>query len=343
MGKVVQTLYKSLNSRRKMPVNIKTKDFHLFSHESERFIPESKLYLLKWICLDSKFQLHTSKKHILAPLKLSTTVIHYSFKSVLSLILKHSFKRNYEIQLDPVCLVSDSWSNGYFHWLNDVLPRVLAIRHFCIQYGVVLPEHYKNLSYITSSLNYLGINKIKFLSGDKLYFFKIVYFPTLVAPTGNFNDPITRLLRQAFHKPILSLIAPKRRVYLSRNLAQRRRVVNEKDILVKLKELDFEVVYTEELSFYDQVVLFYNTEILISSHGAGLSNLLFMQENSKVLELRAENDSLNNCYFSLASALMLTYYYQICSKENIDDNPHTANIIVDVQELEKNIMLLLSN
>lgn len=50
-------------------------------------------------------------------------------------------------------------------------------------------------------------------------------------------------------------------------------------------------------------------ELLVYHHGATLTNMLFMQEVKKVLELKSIRDSKTQCYFKLASALGLQYYY----------------------------------
>ena len=82
---------------------------------------------------------------------------------------------------------------------------------------------------------------------------------------------------------------------------------------------------------------------MISNHGGGLTNILFMKSGSSVLELRQSGDSHNNCYFSLASALYLKYYYQLCHSENPDEDAHTADLIVDCRRLRKNIEQILAN
>jgi hypothetical protein len=80
---------------------------------------------------------------------------------------------------------------------------------------------------------------------------------------------------------------------------------------------------------------------LISNHGAGLTNMLFMRPGGSVLELRHNTDRINNCYFTLASALNHRYFYQTCAPENRDEDPHNANLFVDVAALRANLKLML--
>ena len=73
--------------------------------------------------------------------------------------------------------------------------------------------------------------------------------------------------------------------------------------------------------------------------GAGLTNMLFMKRGGSVLELRHASDHINNCYFTLSSALNLNYFYQTCEPSPVDSNPHTADLIVDPRTLESNLRI----
>src|SRR6185295_8017269 len=90
----------------------------------------------------------------------------------------------------------------------------------------------------------------------------------------------------------------------------RRRVLNEAEVSGLLREYGFVTLYFEDYTFEKQVHLSSNATMLISIHGAGLTNMLFMKEKASVLEFRPKNDHTNLCYYALASALDLNYYYQ---------------------------------
>ncbi len=81
---------------------------------------------------------------------------------------------------------------------------------------------------------------------------------------------------------------------------------------------------------------------MVSNHGAGLTNMLFMKAGGRVLELRHESDRINNCYFTLASALELDYLYQTCTPVVQGEDPHTADLRVDAEKLRDNLRLMLS-
>lgn len=69
--------------------------------------------------------------------------------------------------------------------------------------------------------------------------------------------------------------------------------------------------------------------------------MLFMSPGAAVLELRHQTDRMNNCYFTLASALGLKYFYQTCEPRGPIQDPHFADLLVDAEALRKNIQLML--
>ena len=66
----------------------------------------------------------------------------------------------------------------------------------------------------------------------------------------------------------------------------------------------FDSVRLEEMTFRQQVELFYEAEIVVGAHGAGLANILF-SPRVKVIELQTTNVLLH--YFFLAQGLSHPY------------------------------------
>ena len=67
-----------------------------------------------------------------------------------------------------------------------------------------------------------------------------------------------------------------------------------------------------------------------------------MKDGGSVLELRHVSDCINNCYFTLSSALDLKYFYQTCAPQN-QSADRDAHLVVDTDQLEKNLHLLTAN
>ena len=75
------------------------------------------------------------------------------------------------------------------------------------------------------------------------------------------------------------------RIYISRNKSNRRRITNEDDLVDLIKPYGFRKVYLEDLSLTEQASLFYLSKVIISPHGAGLSNVVFCRPQTKIMEI----------------------------------------------------------
>lgn len=88
------------------------------------------------------------------------------------------------------------------------------------------------------------------------------------------------LRRQA----VLSGEASSERIYVSRRLATRRRILNEDQVLAVLEPEGFKTVYLEKLDFWQQAALFAGARKIVTLHGAGCANILF-SEGADFLEI----------------------------------------------------------
>jgi len=238
----------------------------------------------------------------------------------------------------------NSWSENYFHWMADAIPRLFAARGRLANATVLLPFSYEHIEYVKSSLRAFGTLDLTFIPENEVFSLENLILPTETAMTGNYNDDLIRKVREfyaqyySYKKPLLNFGD---KIYISRSRASKRRILNENELVALLREYNFHIVHFEDFSFDEQVNIALNTKYLISNHGAGLTNMLFMNPGNFVLELRKEGDTHGNCYFSLASALDLNYLYQTCRPENADEHFHSANVIVDSELLRDNIELML--
>ena len=85
----------------------------------------------------------------------------------------------------------------------------------------------------------------------------------------------------------LDLCPPHRRIFLSRQDAARRRLLNEEKIINRLKPHGFEVVVPSSLSVADQIEVFSQAEIVVGSHGSGFANMVFASSQAKMIEIKS--------------------------------------------------------
>lgn len=76
-----------------------------------------------------------------------------------------------------------------------------------------------------------------------------------------------------------------RRIYISRNDARLRRVLNEKDLQPVLDRFGVTPVVLKGKPLAEQVALFRNAEAIVAPHGAGLAHITWCRPGTQVLEL----------------------------------------------------------
>ncbi|MEO6838769.1 MAG: glycosyltransferase family 61 protein [Ginsengibacter sp.] len=236
-------------------------------------------------------------------------------------------------------IVINPFSDNYFHWLTEVLPKLIYLKEKLDHFKVFLPKDC-NKEYQLDTLKLLQIN-FSYLKKDTAFFSRVFICSPFAKYPGFISKESMFKIRDIF-KYIETKNEEKKRIYISRKQVHRRNVLNEEELMPVLIRNGFEIIYPETLSFLGSVALFKNAEILISIHGAALTNMIFLPKRSTVFELKLEKILTDKCYYILANVAGMKYYYQNCkSIDVIQDHIH-SNIIVDVNEFESNLRSIIA-
>jgi len=230
------------------------------------------------------------------------------------------------------------WAKNYFHWMTEMLPRIAAMNHHHPDFPVLIPANYLNYPFIVESLQQLNID---FQSFDVRHTLKVNTLKAIQVPhVGRFNEALMHFFRDKFMKVGASVSHPFRLLYVSRDKAKRRKIKNEDEVFELLKLKGFEKVNLEELKLMDQVKLFQEARIVLGCHGAGLANIMFMQKNQTVIELKSDNNNYW-CYFSLARVFGLKYFYSL--NNGHVDNHRDADLDIDIDALNLLLTKAMNN
>jgi hypothetical protein len=341
----VTTLRPETTSRRKLPLNLKQDDLILFSGELERVIPPTRLLKLHNVSVSAEGVLFQKGRMLPESFAFPHTRASWKRRSVVKFFLNNYLLRRRRRFARRSIWVTDDWSAGYFHWLADVLPRLFTMKDQLKDLVLLLPHECKQLKYVADSLRPFSIGGVEFVNPDEVLVCESLLVPTQTAPSGHYNDELIRavgkLLVEFYAGPSRETAAD--RIYISRAGAPKRRIANEQEVIDVLRAFDFRIVRTEDHSLAEQVKIAAGARYVVSNHGAGLTNILFMTAGASVLELRHATDRINNCYFTLAAALDLNYFYQSCEAENAAEDPHSADLRVDTGALKTNVELMLKS
>jgi capsular polysaccharide biosynthesis protein len=222
-------------------------------------------------------------------------------------IYSHHSRKKQEYLPGDWYSIRSYWSHSYHHWFWDDLPRLLtAIPHLPPDTQFLVGEPFREFQ--RESLLALGIaaNRIKVQSLDTNIKIERLWFAT---PLGHSEfaatAPDVAQQLQAIFNPN-SQPSPYRKIYISRSLARYRRIVNESELIPILESFGFEIIHAEKLSFASQVKLFNEAKVILSSHGAGLTNMLFAPSSALILEL-FEPTAARPHYWMMAHALGHNY------------------------------------
>ncbi|MBF2079113.1 MAG: DUF563 domain-containing protein [Synechococcales cyanobacterium T60_A2020_003] len=242
-----------------------------------------------------------------------------------------------------VVVLAGLLNNVYFHWMLDVLPRLELLEQAQIDWSavdhIVLP---RSLSFQRETIDRLGIPQekcidpveISHLQADRLI---VPSFPGAIAW---FPRWACDFLRQHFLSEASQGEIPSRRLYITRGSTAPRTVLNEGEVVTYLQRRNFEVVSLEALSVQAQATLLAQASVVISPHGSGLTNLVFCQPGTPVIELFSP-DFVYSCYWFLSTVMKLDYAYLLGEKpegfwlyQQLYTSSRLACMTVDVPKLD---------
>lgn len=231
--------------------------------------------------------------------------------------------------------LAGSPANNYYHWLFDYLPRIYLFQLSGFSFDhYITPKLTKSFQYETLSL--LGIPMDKIIQIDKNPFHlkaeKLVV-ASIPHNLGSAPKWTVDFIRNRFLNQSKKKDQEYERIYVSREDARRRKVINEDEIMSVLSKKGFKKVTLGSLSVQEQVNIFSSANFIISAHGAQLTNLAFCEPGTKVIELYT---ATTDCFWKMSSYLGLDFYYLKCPEKN-PDTPNNKkileNITIDVKEL----------
>lgn len=286
---------------------------------------------------NNKFLADVSKSHAKVKLELPK---HHPIYREWKLHPVHFLKGN-------VAVLSVPGGNTYAHWLLDLLPRLHLLERSShslsnIDYFIV---NGTELPFQRETLATVGIPQEKLIDGTQYPHIKAekLIVPSLPRPTVNVvqwtSKWICDFLKYRFVPNSVENYSDNRfeKIYISRAKANRRRVINEAEVIKILSQFGFRQVFLESMSIAQQALLFASAKYIVAPHGAGLANLAFCQPGTKVLEIFPPNYLLLD-YWVLSNQLRLNYYYLIGKGERPGKELYSPNY---AENIEVNLDALL--
>jgi hypothetical protein len=229
--------------------------------------------------------------------------------------------------------VTPEANGNYYHWLVDLVPRVLLLKHATQNFS-----NYDALLLNGSRANYereilaaVGVppEKIRYVDSRERFQIASAVFPSMetnvIAPwkVHGLRDLASSGKQNQY-----------RRLYLSRARAAVRRIANENEISEILRHRNFEIVEAENLSWREQADLFASGSVIVAPHGAALANIVFCKPGTRVVEISTRG-GYRDWYWQLAAAAGLSYEVMEAQRSGSFSGPYeNADMIVSRENLE---------
>jgi len=271
------------------------------------------------------------------------------------LLLKNLFV-NPKQQYNNIVPLSNRLSNNYFHWTAESLPRIaLLLEHN----GALINSHSIAInedapSYVVDSLcSLIGWPKQKIVKlpvdgiAKTSSCIMVSYEVTRDDSTSMFYaypPTIFRRLNQlALENIFLEIENSNSCFIISRARTKSRRLVNETLLINRFEGIHLSIVYLEELDFVEQVRLFQNATLIVAPHGAGLTNLIYCNKETVVIELFPVNRDINqtSSFHQISKAIGLRYHILMPTPINtLEDMEADEEMVEQIGEILRSYNLM---
>jgi tetratricopeptide (TPR) repeat protein/capsular polysaccharide biosynthesis protein len=334
---------------------------HLLSHSQSMPIKPPKTFVTiipegrAWMVPQKSYWLLCSAMAVISPDNYLLADISRDYPGFLPGCEKHDLTKHSVFQLESlpnlepidgtVAVLSGLSGNVYFHWMVDVLPRLELLRLSGIDFEQIdwFLVNNSQQPFQQETLKALGVPLNKILASDD---HPHIQAKQLIVPSfpGYLGWPslwVIDFLRRVFLAGITPLNSYPERIYISRSKARYRRVLNEEEVMDELSKFGFVRVFLESLPLQEQIALFFHAKVIVAPHGSGLTNTMFCQTGTKVIELVSPH-YVGHYFWASSYHLRLKHYYLIGEvfecypiRQLMYQNSLTEDILVNLSVLKK--------
>lgn len=224
-----------------------------------------------------------------------------------------------------VFFLGGNGSSNYFHWIIEILPKLIFFNQLENIDLIVVHENVRKIQSYADSfnliLNYFNINipveyvgknttllcqELNYISSFNHVVFNIKGEYDVNYSRFSYNK--TKMVSDIFLKNNIDMNFEEvdkfpKKFFIKRGKgisAYNRRTYNEVEISNELIKLDIKTIYIEEYSFYEQMKLFSNADLIVAPSGAFLTNIIFCKEKTKIVSWLPEKFKKFSVYSTLA-------------------------------------------
>ncbi|MFT3679149.1 MAG: glycosyltransferase family 61 protein [Ferruginibacter sp.] len=244
-----------------------------------------------------------------------------------------------------IAVISTCGAANFHHWNYDILPRFFLLKEAGLLESI---DHfllnYRQLPFQQEGLRKLGIDEDKIINTVNRKDFYIeaerLFVPSLIEDLGTINPWVVNFLRNNFLTEKPPLDKSFRKLYISRKTVTSRKIINEAEVMKEFKYRGYKEFIPEEFSMQEVATFFSNADSIASVHGSGLSNLVFIKEGTKVLDILAPYHQ-DPYYWMIANCRHSKYVGLFAEGDHPPDDADLvklkidADLLVDITKLNQ--------
>jgi hypothetical protein len=233
-------------------------------------------------------------------------------------------------EVDQAIVLNSRWDGSYYHFLFDVVPKLEIIDRAGIAANVpvIVREELAGKKFFVEAVG-LGLfgarpvitqGKKEVIAAQELYVVRPDAYTErqLSFPARRFGSVADPQARD--------------RLYISRSgkPGTGRQIVNEEDLVARLRELGFSVIDPGTMPLADQIAHFAHSSIIVGPHGAGLTNILFRYGAPMALvEMINPTKKYHHHFFQISAHCGYFYRATLNNAERGDEQVATAYADID--------------
>lgn len=249
-----------------------------------------------------------------------------------------------------IFLVTPSAEGNYYHWITDLLPRLLLVQKCGILAGeersIIL--HKFEARYESDTLKIINIPAAKIIRIHTFAFLEVkdLVITDLLSRGRTFPAWKKQLLDE-FRERALKTAGRQflGKLYLLRGNQSKRRLIGEERLVEHLESLGFQILDPRQLTVGEQVQAMAGAQVVIGLHGAALTNVIFCRPGTCIIELRSQHQPPEH-YSEIARTCGLHFESVHLPPQRVNKHKHLSNkqhlILTDksIQELSEKLSSL---
>ena len=221
---------------------------------------------------------------------------------------------------------------NYFHWLCEIMPRIFISLKALKDEKISLLINERIPSFVRQFLDLFNLDIVT-IRDNELAKTPHVYYPTQIARPLAYHEGSMRDLSGWLYEQLNDpgITGSPEKIFISRKNARYRITHHEDQVREYLLGQGFSIICPEEHSIKEQMNLFKHARIIMGSHGAGFSNLLFAPHCKLIVDI-IHREHPQDCFYNLANVFDTAYYFFQCEGKGILGYKNNDDVVVDIDE-----------